>query len=168
MYLVSVSDFNEIPNIDELDSKVSDQLDALIDERVQLLLLNVLGYAEFKELNSFIEEGVLISTAPQKWIDFVEGAEYTYFEKLQKWQGVKKMLVNYVYYYWLYKSASFLSGIGEVRGEANASINVNPTQRLVNYWNDFVIVNKELMQYLSIAIPNLDSKEYNFMNQLGI
>jgi len=150
MYLIDASYFIReihIPNVNESNNGSGETLDYFIDEKVRLLLsTKALGGTLFTAFNSYVANGVLLNTAPQKWKDLVNGKTYTKNDKNYIWEGLlqtkgtfkKSLLAYYTYYYWLMDNVSLMSGLGEVRGEAKNAIGVNSTQRLVTIWNEFV------------------------------
>lgn len=149
MYLIDQTYFIKelsIPNLNEMDSDTLATLNIDIDKYVRELLQNTLGYSLFKDLDNNITDGALDEGAPQKWIDLVDGAEYTKDSKIYNWKGLKfeegnykgSLLAKYVYYYWLKDSVSLLTGTGEKSITATNAAAVNSNQRLVSVWNDFV------------------------------
>ena len=135
-----------VPNADELNSGALKELTQFIDEKSRLCLQDVLGYSLFNDLDANIDSGNLIDAAPVKWLNLVNGVEYTLNGKAYRWQGLKveegafkrSLLANYTFYYWLEFNQSRMSGVGEVVLSAKNAVNVNPTQRLVKVWNEFV------------------------------
>lgn len=162
MYIIDVSYFIRelsIPNVNETLSESGMTLEYFIDEKVRLLLQKALGYRLFEDFDSNVVNGVLDElTAPQKWIDFVNGVEYTKSGKPYKWNGLiyqdgafkKSLLANYVYSEWLRLQTTIMSGVGEVNLSAINAQNANSNFRLVNVWNKF------LSQY-----QGLDVRGYN-------
>lgn len=147
MYLIDGTYFireNSVPNLQELNGNES-ELIQFIDEKVPSLLQMILGYVNFKDLDSQIIDGVLDSGADQKWKDLVEGKEYVREGKTVKWSGLiyelgtfkSSLLADYVYYEWLRYNVSQITGIGEAINTAKNGINVNSNQRLVDAWNRF-------------------------------
>lgn len=148
-YLIDESYFQRelfVPNADDQDRSVYQELQQFIDEKARLCLKEVLGYTLFKDLDDNITDGNLDDAAPQKWKDLVNGKEYTKDGYTYYWQGLlinegafkKSLLANYVFYYWLYYNQSTMSGVGEVVLNAKNAININSTQRLTSVWNEFV------------------------------
>ena len=135
-----------VPNAGELNSGALEELTQFIDEKSRLCLKEVLGYSLFKDFDSNMSYGNIEGTAPVKWLNLVNGVEYTIDGKSYKWQGLKveegafkrSLLANYTFYYWLEFNQSRMSGVGEVVLTAKNAVNVNPTQRLVKVWNEFV------------------------------
>lgn len=140
-----------VPNVDELNSRNKEDIRQYIETYVRLCLQDALGYVLFKDLEDNISNGNLNSDAPQKWLNLVNGVEYTKNGKTYYWKGLKykegafkmSLLTPYVYYHWLKDNQSKVMGVGEVVLDAKNGINVNSTQRLVNTWNDFVRLYQE-------------------------
>ena len=153
MYIINDTDFQapkrEIPNLYEADSKAFAELELLIDEKCRLLLLDFLTVDQFNELDSYLVNDMFpedTSGIPQKWIDLVNGVEYTKNDVKLIWNGLRyskgsykgSLLADYVYYFWLETQASYMTGVGDAKGQPKGAILVNPTQRLVSTWNDFI------------------------------
>jgi hypothetical protein len=149
MYLIDQTYFIKelsIPNLNEMDSDNLTVLNQYIDEKCRELLQNALGYVLFKDLDSKITNGVLDTLAPQKWLNFVNGTEYTKEGKLYKWKGLRyteglyksSLMAKYTFYSWLKDSISVVTGTGEKMINSQNAQNVNSNQRLVTVWNDFV------------------------------
>ena len=144
-YVISDTDFvfpYEIPLLKDMNAKASAEVNALIDEKCRLLLRRVLGIQNFIEFSGYLVDGLLPdppTLVPQKWVDFVEGVEnYELESTLYSYAGLKRILVKYVYYYWLEMSVSYLSGVGAVNAEAKNANKHNPTQELTKTWLAFM------------------------------
>jgi len=149
MYLIDASYFNReiaIPNVNELQGNASTELTLFIDDKVRLLLQNVLGFDLFTDLNGDITNGVLKTDAEQKWKNLVNGVTYTKNGKQFRWKGLlytegtfkSSLLADYVYYFWLENEVSNMTGVGEVVQVSKNAVSVNSTQRLIKTWNRFV------------------------------
>lgn len=149
MYLIDQTYFIKelsIPNLNEMDSDNLTVLNQYIDDKCRQLLQGALGYVLFKDLDSKITNGVLDVLAPQKWLDFVNGVEYTKDGKLYKWKGLRhtdglfkaSLMAKYVFYYWLKDNVSMVTGTGEKSIKSVNAESINSNQRLVTVWNDFV------------------------------
>ena len=148
-YLIDETYFQRelfVPNADDQDRSVYQDLQAFIDEKSRLCLKEALGYTLFKDLDENITNGVLNADAPQKWKDLVNGVEYTKNGYTFYWEGLlvqdgafkKSLLANFTFYHWLLYNQSTMSGVGEVVLNAKNAININSTQRLTTVWNSFV------------------------------
>lgn len=168
MYIIDETYFTRelsIPNVNEVQTEAYDTLNYFVDEYVRQLLRDALGIDKFNELDTYVIDGVFVSTdAPQYIIDLVEGKEYEKSGVTYKWSGListqgvfkKSLLANYVYYKWLRNSFSIQSGVGEATlNPQNANL-VNPTQRLVSTWNSFL----DMYQNQNLAYPNVYYKGY--------
>jgi hypothetical protein len=147
MYIINQTYFNgiiNVPNVNEPTSDEADLLNTNIDKYVRLFLQEVLGFEKFEELDSYIIGGVLQPTAPQMWLDLVNGTTYTKNGKNFKWKGLKYDLgtskvsiLAYFVYFNQYQN-SFNSQIGQVYVEPKNGINANPTEHLTQIFNEFV------------------------------
>lgn len=153
MYIINDTYFQapkrEIPNLDEADSKTFAELELLIDEKCRLLLLDFLTSEQVTELESYLVNGLLPTPptgVPQKWIDLVNGKKYTKNGVELRWTGLiytkgtykGSLLADYVYSFWLESQVSYMTGVGDAKGQPKGAVLVNPTQRYVNTWNEFV------------------------------
>jgi hypothetical protein len=153
MYIIDDKYFQspkrEVPNLDEADSRAFAELELLIDEKCRLLILSFLTFEQFTELDSYLADGILPTPptgVPQKWIDLVNGVTYTKNDVELHWNGLiytkgtykGSLLADYVYYYWLTENVSYMTGVGDAKGNPKGANLVNPTQRVVNTWNEFV------------------------------
>jgi len=153
MYIINDTYFQapkrEIPNLDEADSKSFAELELLIDEKCRLLLLGFLTSEQVTELESYLVSGIFpqdTSGIPQKWIDLVNGKNYTANGVELRWTGLiytkgtykGSLLADFVYYYFLESQASYMTGVGDAKGNPKGATMVNPTQGLVTVWNEFV------------------------------
>lgn len=122
------------------------ELNTLINDGVHSILKSVLGIKNYLELVSYVNDGELEVTAPQKWKDLVNGCEYIHGNKRYYWKGLiyklgttpKSILADYVYCLYIEQNNSILAGIGEVVVNGKNATNINSTQRYVNAWNNFI------------------------------
>lgn len=167
-YLIDETYFQRelyVPNADELNSGALNELTEFIDDKARLCLKYALGYELFNDLDSNITDGVLDVGAPAKWLNLVNGVEYTKDGETFKWDGListegafkKSLLANFTFYYWLEYNQSKMSGVGEVVVNAKNAINVNSTQRLVKVWNEFVSMyqGSDYNSYYGIPQPSI-------------
>lgn len=160
MYIIDDTYFQspkrEVSNLNEADSKSFAELQLLIDEKCRLLLLDFLTVEQFQELDSYLVAGLFPETyqpdpllpdyVPQKWIDLVKGCTYQVNNVDLIWAGLiyekgiykGSLLADYVYSFWLESQVSYMTGVGDAKGNPKGAVLVNPTQRYVNTWNDFV------------------------------
>lgn len=153
MYIINDTYFQapkrEIPNLDEADSKAFAELEKLVDYYGRLFMSYILTPDELTEFNTFLVNGIFPSITmgiPQKWIDLVNGVTYESNDVDLVWNGLiyskgtykGSVIADYVYSYWLESQVSYMTGVGDAKGQPKGAILVNPTQRYVNAWNEFV------------------------------
>lgn len=151
MYLIDETYFIKnikLPNILEMDSSVLSELNIYIDQYARQFLKDALGYELYKDFDSNIENGVLKVNALQKWKNLLNGVEYDG----KKWQGLiyteglykHSILANFVFYHYVNDNVTTLTSFGETSVNTQNSSSVNPNQRLVTIWNEFVSENQLL------------------------
>lgn len=178
MYIINDTYFQslerEVPNLDEADSKAYAELNMLIDNKCRLFMYSFLTDAEVEDFNSYLVDGMFpydVTGIPQKWIDLVNGKG--------NWKGLRyslgsskqSLLANYTYYYYLVNTASYSTGVGEARADVKGANSVNPYQKAVTVWNEFVIEYQSLINFIVSEPDNYTEtcfKQYQFKNQLGL
>ena len=108
---------------------------------------DALNYPLFKDFDSYVDvDGNLLPTAPQKWLDLVNGVEYTNDNKTLKWQGLiftegsvkNSVLAYYTYYEWLLQNVSSTTVMGQVVGLSKGASNVNSSYKVMKVQNKMV------------------------------
>ena len=142
MYIIDetyfVNDLS-IPNLNEMDSDNLIILERYIDKYARELMQLVLGYELYKDFEAN-------KLTAQKWIDLINGKEYTKDGKLYKWKGLKytdgiykhSILAKYVFFNWYKENVTITTQTGEKIVNAQNSISVNSNQKLVSVWNSFI------------------------------
>lgn len=145
MYIINDTYFQApkylIPNLEESDSKSFTELERIIDEMCRFFMRSILTTDELQDFNSYLVDGLFPTDTtgiPQKWIDLVKGKG--------DWLGLiqtngtskKSLLVDFVYHEWLIQNNTYITSFGDTKANPKGAENVNPTQRIVNVWNDFV------------------------------
>lgn len=153
MYIIDDTYFQapnrEIPNLDEADSKAFAELERIIDNECRLLFTYFLTPEQIEELDGYLTDGIFpedTTGIPQKWISLVNGTTYNHNDVDLVWKGLiyergtykGSLLADYVYSIWLETQASYMTGVGDAKGQPKGAILVNPTQRIVTAWNEFV------------------------------
>lgn len=151
MYIIDDTYFIKelnIPNSKEInayDTGGDDPLDQWIDQYARLLLQNALGTTLFNDLNTNVNASGAYVSGVVKWDNLVNGVIYTKNGVEYEWKGLSftegtfkgSLMAYFVYCKWLEFQLSRMSGVGEVKGNAANSVNVNSTQRYVTLWNTF-------------------------------
>lgn len=179
MYLIDNSYFTgkyEIANILESNNGTSELLEQFIDIEVRMFLEALLGLELFTDFDSYVTDGVLDITAPQKWQDLVYGVVYD----SKKWQGLlysysiykKSLLTNYIWCkYYTDKNRIDGNGNSNVIDSKNATIG-NTANQYYPIWNEFVsLVNSyidndyvSLNQFLSDKATDYPTANFLYVN----
>jgi len=147
MYLIDVSYFIKnlhVPNTEEPTSDAYNELEVSIDRYVRQFLQLTLGSELFFELNSYVIDGELNSSAPQIWLNLVNGCNYTNNGINYTWKGLiyeeglfkGSILAYYVYCNHFQNTANSI--LGQVAIDPKNGVVINPTSHLVNIWNEFI------------------------------
>ncbi len=162
MYIINDTYFNspkrEVANLNEPDSKSFAELESLIDEKCRLLLLDFLTIEQVQDLETYLVNGLLPENAqstnpldpdyvPTMWLELIKGVNYEVNDVNLKWNGLAyslgtykgSLLADYVYSFWLESQVSYMTGVGDAKGNPKGANLVNPTQKWVKAWNDFVL-----------------------------
>lgn len=150
MYLIDETYFIKelsIPNLKEAQVYGETmEFETWIDKEARQCLKDALGYQNYSELDSYIDNGQLKDEAPEKWKNLVYGASFQLNGVNVKWEGLliqegvfkKSLLAQFVYAKWLEFQTSKMTGTGEKRTKSSGSQSVNGTHRYVSVWNQFV------------------------------
>jgi len=147
MYLIDKTYFIKnlhVPNTEEPTSDASTDLDMSIDRYVRQFMQFTLGNVLFTDFDSYVTDGELEITAPQKWLNLVNGCEYTKDGIDYVWQGLKyelglykvSLLANYTYVNHYQNTTNSI--LGQIAIDPKNGVVVNPTDHLVSVWNEFV------------------------------
>ena len=147
MYLIDVSYFIKnlhVPNTEEPTSDAYNELEVSIDRYVRQFLQLTLGRELFFELDSHVIDGELNSSAPQIWLNLVNGCNYTNNGINYTWKGLiyqeglfkGSILAYFVYCNHFQNTANSI--LGQVAIDPKNGVVINPTSHLVNIWNEFI------------------------------
>lgn len=133
-----------VPNTAEPTSDASIELELSIDRYVSQFLKETLGNVLYSDLKANTTDGELIPLAPQKWINLVDGCNYTKDGTVYTWQGLKytdgafkvSLLANYVYLSQYQTTTNTM--MGQVALDGKNGILADSTPHLVEIWNEFV------------------------------
>jgi len=133
-----------VPYTEEPTSDASIELDSNIHRYVSQFLKLTLGNVLFEELKTNTTNGELNNDAPPKWVNLVDGSNYTIDGTVYTWQGLRysegafkvSLLANYVYLNQYQKTVN--SMLGQVSLEGKNGITNDSTPHLVEIWNEFV------------------------------
>jgi len=152
-----------LPQVDNTEGRaiVSEFIDTYETE----YLKKVLGYDLWKAFS----DGIAGSGTPdQRWIDLLEGLEFTYLEKNNNWNGFEheqNPIANYVYYRYMENKATDNSLVGTVVQAVDNNQRVNAVSKMVSAWNSMVDMNRILLQFLKAnasVYPEWDDNGYGY------
>jgi hypothetical protein len=146
MYLIDNTYFTgkyEIPSILESQSGASELLNQFIEIEVPLFMQGLLGFELFSEFDGYIDDGVLIDSAPQKWQDFVNGITYDG----KRWNGFiysigtyqKSLLTNLIW-------CKYLTDKNRIDGNGNANVLDSKNAILGNTANQYYPIYNEFVE----------------------
>jgi len=110
-----------------------DELQLFIEDEEPSCLVTVLGYSLYQELLPELKkkpfEPDASLTAADKWVDLVNGKD--------NYQGLKKLLVPYIYFQFLANDTAHHTGVGMVQERAKGASNVSARKKAVVAWNEY-------------------------------
>lgn len=108
----------------------TDELSLFIEQFEPKCLVTVLGYSLYKELLTNLEsDGTVSPGADQKWKDLVDGKD--------NYEGIKKVLTPYIYFYYLENDESHHTGVGVVKDKPKGAEQFSMRKKAVTAWREF-------------------------------
>jgi hypothetical protein len=107
-------------------------LNDIITDKQKDILLSILGNIEYYNFEQDFSAGVPTS---QKWLDFLNGADYTVNSVVYPFAGIKPVLVKFIYYHWQRETVSILGESGELYSNTNRLLKVVPRNKMVSAYN---------------------------------
>lgn len=151
-----------IPNTDK--DYIAQRLVLFIEKYEDNFLRDVLGYDLYKSFKAGIVNYPSGAT-DQKWIDIIEGAEYSRHSRTHQWRGLTfenvdgfasgtgqllSPIANYVYWYWVKDGFSQTMSTGESQAKAENATSISPAFKMVRAWNEMIDWIEELYDFLRI------------------
>jgi len=142
---LTIPNSQSYPNSTIDGNKVS--LSQFIEEYEVELMTYALGYDLYSEfVEVFENNGDLKPGVDQKWVDFVNGKEYTIDGKKYKWKGLrysegtmkKSLIADYVYCKFLENYQVTLAGTGMQSESSKNSYKASAIPKIVSTWNGFM------------------------------
>lgn len=161
MSIIAPADFilNEALPIDTL----GDALQKYINKYEPIILTRVLTYQLYKEFNT----GISAETPDEKWTNLLNGAEYTYENELKYFEGVKIVIVNYVYFKYIKEQSQSNSGVGIKKVTTENSTDTDATFKQVFSYNEMVDINEQLKEFMSVNDNVYDNYKYTEINKVN-
>ena len=119
-----------------IETKLNDYISIYVIDFLQKLL-----GVDFEELKANIVSGVLEPTAPQRWLDLINGKTYTKDGKTYVWKGLLyqngsvklSILANVVYCSLMHDLAT---GNGQISVDVKSSRMLVPRKNYIEVWNE--------------------------------
>lgn len=153
MALINSSNFvgdRQVPNFDK--PAISERLTWFIEKHQPEVLRDIFGYELYKAFSTGIAtydpNNNNIPAIEAKWLNLINGAEYTLNSKTRKFEGLRSIITNYVYWYWLKDQHTQTVGLGEVQAKGENSEMSNPAEKMVKAWNEMSEQVAELYNFL--------------------
>lgn len=135
-----------VPNLKEYNGSDVNAIEEYIQKYGRLFLRETLGNVLYKDLmeNLDSEDGALLPNADEKWVKLIDGTEYVKDGVTYTWLGIKggsdlyKESVLAYFIYLNYFEITYFTGFSLAVTEAKNSTVINPSNHLVEIWNDFV------------------------------
>lgn len=164
--LVITTDFKGVwllPNANSelIITKYTDVITNSQDE----FLKELLGYSFFKELQTAVdvEEPDVIE---QKWLNFINGCEYTENSVLKEFKGLKQLLVKVMWFEIISQGLISINSNGISVMNTENSETVDPTMFMMNIWAVITTEINNLYHFLYISSETYPKVIKS--NQLGI
>ena len=143
MYLIDKTYFRnklQISGLYDGNNGIETKLNDYISIYVIDFLQKLLG-VDFEELNTNIVSGVLEPTAPQRWLDLINGKTYTKDGKDYVWKGLLyqngsvklSILANVVYCNLIH---DLVTGNGQISVDVKSSRMLVPRKNYIEVWNE--------------------------------
>lgn len=122
-------------------------IEGFIDTYETEYLKKALGYDLWKAFTDGIEGS---GVPDQRWVDLLDGKEFTYLNNNNKWEGFQTLkktpIANYVFYQ--YMGTPLNSLLSTVVQNVDNNSKISPTPLMIQVWNSMVDMNKVLWQFL--------------------
>lgn len=108
-------------------------IDLFITKFEKVVLINLLGYEEYKKL--------IATPTLEPYKSLIDGAEFTVqsngVSETLKWDGLKQLIACYVYCYYMKNSVSSTQSVGETKSIQENSGNANIFGKVLSAWTQF-------------------------------
>jgi hypothetical protein len=147
------STFQVFAGTEEMESK----LDDVIERYQPQILRKILGEIEYQSFANDITNGV---PASAKWVSFLDGKTYTANGVTYYYEGIKPVLVRFMFYYWHLEMLTIPGEMGQLKPEYQKIKQVVNGAKLAGAYNEAceMIVNTTDAYYPSV---------WNFLNDAG-
>jgi hypothetical protein len=142
--IVQTYDFvgdRSIPNSG--DKNVMDRLNWFIDKYDRDCLNYVLGYDLYQVVLSPYVSGSPIDQLLTGTVYVDNNGNNIY------WAGLKPMVLDYVYYYYMADDVATNTGKGVTIPKKDMAINISPAQKMIVAWNEFIKLSLDCIMFIT-------------------
>lgn len=144
------------------------KLQSIIDKYERMILLEILGSDQYNvlqgELNKLPFNSQAVTSATIEHQRLVNGYE--------EWQGLKPLLGNYIYCFWMRSDEIKVGTVGSGKGQKQGYTIADRSSEYAERWNDFIKELSDTMDYLELS-PDFEVSgefpygKYKMTNSLG-
>ena len=149
--IATVDDFNlgikNIPELDDTDLPISEEVEAYIAQYEIKLLRHLLGYELAKNLELYND--LVIPVADPVYDNILNGKEFGEGGEKDIYEGIKNAIIYYVFWNYLNETQTKLTSSGEIAPNVENSKQMSSIPRLVIVWNLMVDDNINLITMLN-------------------
>lgn len=154
--LISKNDFESTFQVYAGTPETESFLDDVIERYQPKILRNILGEIEYQNFVADFTDGVPGTT---KWLNFLNGETYTYNSVSYVYEGIKPVLVRFIYYYWHLENMTIPGETGQLKPEYQKIRQVINPFKSVSAWNDAI----DLVQGSDAYYPTV----WKYLNDAG-
>jgi len=144
------------------------KLQSIIDKYERMILLELLGGDQYNILQGELDKLPFNSQA----VEAADTAHQRFVNGYEDWQGLKPLLGNYIYCFWMRSDEIKVGTVGSGKGKKQGFTIADRSSEYAERWNDFIIELEDTLEYLE-ASPDFEVSEdfpydkYVMTNTLG-
>lgn len=147
---------------------VNKKLQSIIDKYERRILLELLGDDQYNVLQGELDKLPFNSQA----VEAADDAHQRLVNGYDAWAGIKPLLGNYIYCFWMQSDEIKVGTVGSGKGQKQGYTIADRSPEYSQRWNDFIEELKETLEYLedsSDFVVNVDFPygKYEMINPLG-
>jgi hypothetical protein len=165
--IIDESIFKGIINLDTRKDEAIEAIGYAIDDYQEMFLRKLLGDVLYSEMDTL--------QTSTKYTELVTGASYEVNGQKYVYQGFKKMIGCFTWFYYTQQQTNTNTPIGNVQPKPAGGVIVNDVTTLVQVWNMAVKLYNDAILFIeyknSISLdyfPEFSPEKLGTMNQFGI
>lgn len=147
---------------------INKKLQSLIDKYERKILLEILGMDQYNILQGELEKLPFNPTA----VEAADDAHQRLVNGYDDWHGLKPLLGNYIYCFWMRSDEIKVGTVGSGKGQKEGYTIADRSSEYAERWNDFIDELDDTLKYLEDS-PDFEVSEdfpygeYTTTNSLG-